>query len=60
MMARSDMQVSSHSELCLCETLKTMQQDSLSKEDMLEVSRYLQAMAVSQSHLKAANHCALF
>ena len=30
---------------------KTMQQDTLSKDDMLEVSRYLQAVAVSQSHL---------
>ena len=28
-----------------------MQQDSLSKDDLLEVSRYLQAAAVSQSHL---------
>ncbi|MEW8544926.1 MAG: hypothetical protein AB2693_15475, partial [Candidatus Thiodiazotropha sp.] len=40
-----------HSELFLCGTLKTLQQDSLSKDDMLEVSRYLQAVAVSQSHL---------
>ena len=45
------MQVASHSELFLCGTLKTMQQDSLSKDDLLEVSRYLQAVAVSQSHL---------
>ena len=45
------MQVSSHSELFLCETLKTMQRDSLSKEDMSEVLRYLQALAVSLSHL---------
>ena len=50
-LARSGMQVASHSELFLCGTLKTMQQDSLSKDDMLEVSRYLQAVAVSQSHL---------
>ena len=28
-----------------------MQQNALSKDDLLEVSRYLQAVAVSQSHL---------
>ena len=50
-LARTGMQVASHSELFLCGTLKTMQQDSLSKDDLLEVSRYLQAVAVSQSHL---------
>ena len=50
-LARTAMQVASHSELFLCGTLKTMQQDSLSKDDLLEVSRYLQAVAVSQSHL---------
>lgn len=50
-LARTGVQVASHSELFLCGTLKTMQQDSLSKEDLLEVSRYLQAVAVSQSHL---------
>ena len=50
-LARTGMQVASHSEMFLCGTLKTMQQDTLSKDDMLEVSRYLQAVAVSQSHL---------
>ena len=35
----------------LCGTLKTIQQDSCSKDDMLEVSRYLQTVAISQSHL---------
>lgn len=50
-LARMGIQVASHSEMFLCGTLKTIQQDSLSKEDMLEVSRYLQAVAMSQSHL---------
>ena len=50
-LARTAMHVASHSELFLCGTLKTTQQDSLSKDDLLEVSRYLQAVAVSQSHL---------
>ena len=45
------MQVAWHSEMFLCGTLKTIQQDSLSREDMMEVSRYLQAVAASQSHL---------
>ena len=35
----------------LCGTLKTIQQDSLSREDMMEVSCYLQAVAASKSHL---------
>ena len=45
--------MASHSEMFLSGTgtLKTIQQDNLSKEDMLEVSRYLQAVATSQSHL---------
>ena len=50
-LARTGMQVASHSEMFLCGTLKTIQQDSLSREDMMEVSRYLQAVAASQSHL---------
>ena len=50
-LVRTAMAVASHSELFLCGTLKTMQQDALSKDDLLEVSRYLQAVAVSQSHL---------
>ena len=49
--ARMGIQVASHSEMFLCGTLKTIQQDSLSREDMLEVSCYLQAVAMSQSHL---------
>ena len=52
-LARMGIQVTSHSEMFLCGTgtLKTIQQENLSKEDMLEVSRYLQAVATSQSHL---------
>ena len=50
-LARTGFQVASHSEVFLCGTLKTIQQDSCSKDDMLEVSRYLQAVAISQSHL---------
>ena len=50
-LARTGFQVASHSEMFLCGTLKTIQQDSCSKDDMLEVSRYLQAIAISQSHL---------
>ena len=49
-LARSGMQVASHSGLFLCGTLKTMQHGSLSEEGML-VSRYLQTEAVYQSHL---------
>ena len=45
------MQVAPHSELFLCRTLKTIQQDSLSTEDMIEVSPFLQAVAASQLHL---------
>lgn len=50
-LARTGIQVASHSEIFLCGTLKTIQQDSCSKDDMLELSRYLQAVAISQSHL---------
>lgn len=50
-LARTGIQVASHSEMFLCGTLKTIQQESCSKDDMLEVSRYLQAVAISQSHL---------
>ena len=35
----------------LCGTLKTIHQDVCSKDDMLEVSRYLQAVAIYQSHM---------
>ena len=49
--ARMGIQVASHSEMFLCGTLKTIQLVSCSKVDMLEVSRYLQAVAISQSHL---------
>ena len=50
-LARAGIQVASHSELFLCGTLKTIKNENLSKDDMLEVSRYLQAVAQSQSHL---------
>ena len=45
-LARTGMQVA-----FLCGTLKTIQHDSLSREDMMEVSRYLQAVTASRSHL---------
>ena len=50
-LARMGMQVASHSEMFLCGLLKTIQQDSLSREDMMEVNRYLQAVAAFQFHL---------
>lgn len=50
-LARAGIQIASHSELFLCGTLKTIQQESLSTDDMAEVSRYLQAVALSQTHL---------
>ena len=50
-LARTGIPFASHSEIFLCGTLKTIQQDSCCKDDMLEVSRYLQAVAISQSHL---------
>ena len=50
-LARAGIQLASYPELFLCGTLKTIKNENLSKDDMLEVSRYLQALAQTQSHL---------
>lgn len=50
-LARAGIQVAFHSEIFLCDILKTFQNENVSKEEMVEVSHFLQAVAQSQSHL---------